>query len=36
MANEPDLRRGATDAETNGWVTYLQQQLGRHGLSVEL
>jgi hypothetical protein len=28
MANEPDLRQGATDAETNGWVTYLQQLLG--------
>jgi peptidoglycan hydrolase-like protein with peptidoglycan-binding domain len=27
MANEPDLRQGATDAETNGWVTYLQQLL---------
>ena len=27
MADEPDLRQGATDAETNGWVTYLQQLL---------
>jgi peptidoglycan hydrolase-like protein with peptidoglycan-binding domain len=28
MADEPDLRQGSTDAETNGWVTYLQQLLG--------
>lgn len=30
MANEPDLREGATDAETNGYVTYLQQLLGSY------
>lgn len=28
MANEPDLRQGATDEETGGYVTYLQQLLG--------
>lgn len=28
MANEPDLRQGATDADTGGYVTYLQQLLG--------
>jgi peptidoglycan hydrolase-like protein with peptidoglycan-binding domain len=30
MANEPDLRQGATDDETNGYVTYLQQLLGSY------
>ncbi|MDQ3292871.1 MAG: peptidoglycan-binding protein [Actinomycetota bacterium] len=28
MANEPDIREGATDSETGGYVTYLQQLLG--------
>jgi peptidoglycan hydrolase-like protein with peptidoglycan-binding domain len=28
MAGEPDLRQGATDADTGGYVTYLQQCLG--------
>jgi peptidoglycan hydrolase-like protein with peptidoglycan-binding domain len=27
VANEPDLRQGATDEETGGYVTYLQQLL---------
>lgn len=30
MANEPDLRQGATDDETGGYVTYLQQLLGEY------
>jgi peptidoglycan hydrolase-like protein with peptidoglycan-binding domain len=30
VANEPDLRQGATDEETGGYVTYLQQLLGEY------